>query len=133
MDDPNITMEEYIRLEKEKAQRHGRTFNWQTATFGKVKNYDDEDGCFIDFETEFPAINIAPLPHRDLRHPWLRYHVDGYDEGIVHRFGSEVEDGVYWGRGAAGICESCLEEIVLDLSAVSLPVPSGVSRYLQDK
>ncbi|GJX33322.1 hypothetical protein Tco_0243177 [Tanacetum coccineum] len=56
MDDPNITMEEYIRLEEEKAQRHGRTFNWQTAKFKKVKNYEDEDDCFIDFETEFPAI-----------------------------------------------------------------------------
>ncbi|GJS50575.1 hypothetical protein Tco_0623937 [Tanacetum coccineum] len=56
MDDPNITMEEYIRLEEEKARRHGRTFNWQTATFGKVKNYKDEDDHPIDFETEFPAI-----------------------------------------------------------------------------
>ncbi|GJW30314.1 hypothetical protein Tco_0047189 [Tanacetum coccineum] len=56
MDDPNITMEEYIRLEEEKAQRHGRTFNWQTATFGKVENYEDEDDCFINFKAEFPAI-----------------------------------------------------------------------------
>ncbi|GJR46796.1 hypothetical protein Tco_1314899 [Tanacetum coccineum] len=56
MDDPNITMEEYIRLKEEKARRHGRTFNWQTATFEKVKNYKDEDACSIDFETEFPAI-----------------------------------------------------------------------------
>ncbi|GKC83543.1 hypothetical protein Tco_1139260 [Tanacetum coccineum] len=56
MDDPIITMEEYIRLEEEKDRRHGRTFNWQTATFRKVENYEDEDECFIDFETEFPAI-----------------------------------------------------------------------------
>ncbi|GJV45307.1 hypothetical protein Tco_1429843 [Tanacetum coccineum] len=56
MDDPNITMEEYIRLEEEKARRHGRTFNWQTATFGKIKNYKDEDDHPIDFETEFPTI-----------------------------------------------------------------------------
>ncbi|GJZ34547.1 reverse transcriptase domain-containing protein, partial [Tanacetum coccineum] len=56
MDDPNITMEEYIRLEEEKARRHDRTFNWQTATFGKVKNYKDEDDHPIDFEAEFPAI-----------------------------------------------------------------------------
>ncbi|GKE02044.1 hypothetical protein Tco_1390027 [Tanacetum coccineum] len=56
MDDPNITMEEYIRLEEEKARRHGRTFNWQTATFGKIKNYEDEDDHPIDFETEFPTI-----------------------------------------------------------------------------
>ncbi|GJW09759.1 hypothetical protein Tco_1575586 [Tanacetum coccineum] len=34
MDDPNITLVEYIRLE----------------------NYENKDNCFIDFETEFPAI-----------------------------------------------------------------------------
>nr|GEU56614.1 hypothetical protein [Tanacetum cinerariifolium] len=56
MDDPNITMEEYIRLEEEKARRHGRMFNWQTATFEKAEKYKDEDDCSIDFETEFPAI-----------------------------------------------------------------------------
>ncbi|GJW34862.1 retrovirus-related pol polyprotein from transposon TNT 1-94 [Tanacetum coccineum] len=56
MDDPNITMEEYIRLEEEKAQRHRQTFNWQTVMFGKVVNFEDEDECSIDFETEFPAI-----------------------------------------------------------------------------
>ncbi|GJY84864.1 hypothetical protein Tco_0498890 [Tanacetum coccineum] len=56
MDDPNITMEEYIRLEEEKARRHSRTFNWQTATFWKIENYEDEDDYFIDFETEFSAI-----------------------------------------------------------------------------
>ncbi|GKF67986.1 hypothetical protein Tco_0197665, partial [Tanacetum coccineum] len=31
--DPNITMEEYIRLEEEKARRHGKVFNWETATY----------------------------------------------------------------------------------------------------
>ncbi|GKE71253.1 hypothetical protein Tco_1529325 [Tanacetum coccineum] len=56
MDDPNITIEEYIRPEEEKARRHGRTFNWQTATFRKIKHYEDEDDYSIDFETEFPAI-----------------------------------------------------------------------------
>nr|GEV45651.1 hypothetical protein [Tanacetum cinerariifolium] len=29
MDDPNITMEEYIRLEKEQARRHGQVYNWK--------------------------------------------------------------------------------------------------------
>ncbi|GKE65714.1 hypothetical protein Tco_1519875, partial [Tanacetum coccineum] len=56
MDDPNITMEEYIRLEEEKAQRHGRTFNWQTATYGKMEYSEDEDDSFTNFETEYPAI-----------------------------------------------------------------------------
>nr|GEX53105.1 hypothetical protein [Tanacetum cinerariifolium] len=56
MDDPNITLEEYIRLDEEKSQRHGRTFNWQTATHGKVKCCEDEDDCFTNFETKFPTI-----------------------------------------------------------------------------
>nr|GEU56531.1 hypothetical protein [Tanacetum cinerariifolium] len=56
MDDPNITMEEHIRLEEEKAQRLGQTFIWQTAIYRKVKYSEDEDDCFTNFETEFPAI-----------------------------------------------------------------------------
>ncbi|GJY75611.1 hypothetical protein Tco_0480727 [Tanacetum coccineum] len=56
MDNPNITMEEYIRLEEEKARIHGLMFNWQSATFEKVENYEDEDDYFINFKTEFPAI-----------------------------------------------------------------------------
>ncbi|GKC61846.1 hypothetical protein Tco_1089444 [Tanacetum coccineum] len=56
MDDPNITIEEYIRLEEEKARRRGETFNWQTATYGRREYYDDEDNSFTNFETEFSAI-----------------------------------------------------------------------------
>nr|GEU32913.1 hypothetical protein [Tanacetum cinerariifolium] len=33
MEDPNITMEEYIRLEEEKAHRHGKVYNCETATY----------------------------------------------------------------------------------------------------
>ncbi|GJR85407.1 hypothetical protein Tco_0209418 [Tanacetum coccineum] len=36
MDDPNITIEEYIRLEKEKARKCGKVFNWETAKYGKI-------------------------------------------------------------------------------------------------
>ncbi|GKG52829.1 hypothetical protein Tco_0549941, partial [Tanacetum coccineum] len=36
MDDPNITMEEYIRLEEEKVYRHGKVYNWETATYGRI-------------------------------------------------------------------------------------------------
>ncbi|GKC35606.1 hypothetical protein Tco_1047990 [Tanacetum coccineum] len=56
MDNPNITMEEYIRLQEEKALSQGETFNWQTATYGKMEYYEDEDDCFTNFESEFPAI-----------------------------------------------------------------------------
>ncbi|GKB26314.1 hypothetical protein Tco_0865715 [Tanacetum coccineum] len=36
MDDPNITMEEYIRLEEEKARKRGKVYNWETAKYGKI-------------------------------------------------------------------------------------------------
>nr|GEZ91949.1 hypothetical protein [Tanacetum cinerariifolium] len=55
MNDPNIIMAEYIQLEEEKARRHGQEFNWETATYGKVRYFEDID-YFKDFESEFPAI-----------------------------------------------------------------------------
>ncbi|GKE26444.1 hypothetical protein Tco_1441828, partial [Tanacetum coccineum] len=57
MDDPNLTMEEYIRLEEEKACRRGRVFNWQTATYGKIR-IDDDLHDLSSMEAEFPAIVI---------------------------------------------------------------------------
>nr|GEX96891.1 hypothetical protein [Tanacetum cinerariifolium] len=33
MDDPNITMEEYIMLEEEKDRRCCKVYNWETATY----------------------------------------------------------------------------------------------------
>ncbi|GJV86494.1 hypothetical protein Tco_1530432 [Tanacetum coccineum] len=38
MDNPNITMEEYIRLEEEKARRRGKVYNWETATYGELSS-----------------------------------------------------------------------------------------------
>nr|GEY82611.1 hypothetical protein [Tanacetum cinerariifolium] len=55
MDDPNITMEEYIRLEEEKARRHSKVYNWETATYGRFWN-DDEVHNLKSIETKFPAI-----------------------------------------------------------------------------
>ncbi|GJR12210.1 hypothetical protein Tco_0794862 [Tanacetum coccineum] len=55
MNDPNITMEEYIRLEEEKAHRHGKVYNWETATYGRIW-YDDDVHDLRSVETEFPAI-----------------------------------------------------------------------------
>ncbi|GJR91495.1 hypothetical protein Tco_0215506 [Tanacetum coccineum] len=36
MDDPNMTMEEYIKLEEEKARRRDKVYNWESATYGKI-------------------------------------------------------------------------------------------------
>ncbi|GJX67923.1 hypothetical protein Tco_0303650 [Tanacetum coccineum] len=55
MDDPNITMEEYIRLEEEKARRRGKVYNWETAKYGKIW-YDEDVHDLRSVETEFPAI-----------------------------------------------------------------------------
>ncbi|GJU98697.1 hypothetical protein Tco_1327968 [Tanacetum coccineum] len=55
MDDPNITMEEYIRLEEEKARKSGKVFNWETAKYGKIW-YDEDIHNLRSVETEFPAI-----------------------------------------------------------------------------
>ncbi|GKF56207.1 hypothetical protein Tco_0166547, partial [Tanacetum coccineum] len=55
MDNPNITMEEYIRLEEEKAQKCRKMFNWETATYGKIwANEDVHDLGSV--ETKFPGI-----------------------------------------------------------------------------
>ncbi|GKC10182.1 hypothetical protein Tco_1001792 [Tanacetum coccineum] len=55
MDNPNITMEEYIRLEEEKAHRRGKVYKWETATYSKI--WDNEDVHDLgSVETEFPAI-----------------------------------------------------------------------------
>ncbi|GKA50374.1 hypothetical protein Tco_0743447 [Tanacetum coccineum] len=55
MNDPNITMEEYIRLEEEKARRRGKVYNWETATYGKIW-YDEDAHNLRSVETEFSAI-----------------------------------------------------------------------------
>ncbi|GJT72063.1 putative reverse transcriptase domain-containing protein [Tanacetum coccineum] len=68
MDDPNMTMEEYIKFEEEKARRHGRVFNWQTATYRKIRvDYDLYDLRYM--EAEFPAIviNDAVAPQDELQ------------------------------------------------------------------
>ncbi|GJR76276.1 putative reverse transcriptase domain-containing protein [Tanacetum coccineum] len=57
MDDLNSTMEEYIRLEEEKARKHGKVFNWETAKYGKIW-YDDDIHDLRSVETEFSAIAL---------------------------------------------------------------------------
>ncbi|GKB65270.1 hypothetical protein Tco_0921456 [Tanacetum coccineum] len=53
MNDPNITMEEYIQLMADKSHKRGQMFDWETATYTNI--YDDID-LFKDFEVDFPAI-----------------------------------------------------------------------------
>nr|GEV95539.1 reverse transcriptase domain-containing protein [Tanacetum cinerariifolium] len=55
MDDPNITMEEYIMLEEEKARMCGKVHNWETTTYGNIW-YDEDIHDLRSVETEFPTI-----------------------------------------------------------------------------
>nr|GFC60541.1 hypothetical protein [Tanacetum cinerariifolium] len=57
MDDRNITIEEYIRLEEEKARRHGKVYNLETAMYGKIW-YDEDVHDLRSVETEFLVIVI---------------------------------------------------------------------------
>ncbi|GJY25440.1 hypothetical protein Tco_0400166 [Tanacetum coccineum] len=51
-------MEEYIRLEEEKAQRRGKVFNWETAKYGKIR-VDEDVHNHRSIETKFPAITFT--------------------------------------------------------------------------
>ncbi|GKA51424.1 hypothetical protein Tco_0744620 [Tanacetum coccineum] len=55
MDDPNITIEEYIKLGEEKARKRGKVFSWETAKYGKIW-FDEDVHDLKSVETEFPAI-----------------------------------------------------------------------------
>nr|GEW13154.1 hypothetical protein [Tanacetum cinerariifolium] len=55
MDDPNITMEEYIRTEEEKAQKREKVFNWKAAKYDKIW-YDEDVFDLKSVKTEFSAI-----------------------------------------------------------------------------
>nr|GEX18284.1 hypothetical protein [Tanacetum cinerariifolium] len=98
MDDPNITMKEYIRHKEEKAQKHGKVFNWETDKYENdnekvnmplfqspeplVSCINDLD-FFKDFEKEFQAIvyNDAPMSKSDFStEPTLcPQHIDEFD------------------------------------------------------
>ncbi|GJU53853.1 hypothetical protein Tco_1227567 [Tanacetum coccineum] len=64
MDDPNITMEEYIRLEEEKARRCGKVYNWETATYGNIC-FDDvllQSLYLLEFEEDIDFSEIVRMP-----------------------------------------------------------------------
>nr|GEV31422.1 hypothetical protein [Tanacetum cinerariifolium] len=67
IDDLNITMEEYIRFDEEKAHRHGKVYNWETATYGKIW-YDEDVYHLRSVETEFPTIVFDDMFTSEVTH-----------------------------------------------------------------
>ncbi|GJS22116.1 hypothetical protein Tco_0450748 [Tanacetum coccineum] len=55
MEDRDMTMEEYVQYETEKALRNGKVYNWETATYDKIR-YVDDINDLIFFEMKFLAI-----------------------------------------------------------------------------
>ncbi|GJY71842.1 hypothetical protein Tco_0475545, partial [Tanacetum coccineum] len=55
MDDSNITMKEYVQYETEEALINGKLYNWETATYGKIRYVEDINDLRF-FEIKFSAI-----------------------------------------------------------------------------
>ncbi|GJY70434.1 hypothetical protein Tco_0474137 [Tanacetum coccineum] len=81
MDDPHMTMEEYIKLEEAKARSRGWVFNWKTATNGKIR-IDDDLHDLSSVEAEFSAINrgnsylrdiLGDILGKDMHYPFTRF------------------------------------------------------------
>ncbi|GJT51636.1 hypothetical protein Tco_0977793 [Tanacetum coccineum] len=106
---------------------------------------------------------MVPLPAPNQRHPWLRYQVEGYTEGIIHSyeqrletiwsrlvnqvhvldfegltpdeagFGSEVEDGVYW-KGEAEMGLDVVDTLCFPLGGAGFGAYwDGSDRLIPDK
>nr|GEW36357.1 hypothetical protein [Tanacetum cinerariifolium] len=82
MDNPNITMEEYIRLREEKGRRHGKVYNWETDKYAIV--YNDALTSKSDSSTE-----PVKIPH----------HIDEFDlktETSISECDEEEQNVVYF-------------------------------------
>nr|GEZ55290.1 hypothetical protein [Tanacetum cinerariifolium] len=81
MDDANITMEEYISLEEEKACRRGKVYNWETATYAMV--YNNALTSKSDSSTE-----PVEIPHRigefDLKTKTSLFECDEEKQNILY-------------------------------------------------
>nr|GEW35469.1 hypothetical protein [Tanacetum cinerariifolium] len=90
-------MEEYIRIEEEKARSRGKVYNWDTAIYGRIWN-DDDIHDLKSIETEFSAIvfndmltpevalSDVALPPRDQRHRYLRFDCLEYTNADITDF-----------------------------------------------
>nr|GFA60075.1 hypothetical protein [Tanacetum cinerariifolium] len=84
INNPYITMEEYIQYETDKALRNGQVYNWETAKYGMISWCLDirDIICLRFFETKFPAIvyDNAKSELKFLSEPTLSsQHVDEVD------------------------------------------------------
>ncbi|GJW53750.1 hypothetical protein Tco_0097835 [Tanacetum coccineum] len=119
MDDPNITMEEYIKLEEEKARKRGKVFNWETNKYGNI--WYDEDLISVEkpkLPSQLSSMTDMALPPRDQRHQYLRF------EGLQY---TEVNIADYESR-LAKICRREVHRVqVFDFGGLSDLITEGLS------
>ncbi|GJT75991.1 hypothetical protein Tco_1042716 [Tanacetum coccineum] len=89
MDNLNITMEEYIRLQEEKSLSRGETFDWQTTTYGKMKYCKDEDDSFTKFRKTKTGTMVKPASNYD-------------SDNVTHEFDKEYPELTDWRRRTIG-------------------------------
>ncbi|GKA83508.1 hypothetical protein Tco_0805103 [Tanacetum coccineum] len=65
-----------------------------------------------------PTRYFLQIPHHDLRHPWIRYQVEGYDEGIIHSYEYRLE--TIWGGRLTGVSDTEMGLDVVDILCFQL-------------
>nr|GEU52242.1 hypothetical protein [Tanacetum cinerariifolium] len=75
MDYANLTMEEYIEFEAEKARRHGQMINWETATYGKVWHHNPPETIGI-YGSDTTVRSTPMLLFTITRIGWVGYLAD---------------------------------------------------------
>nr|GEU60940.1 hypothetical protein [Tanacetum cinerariifolium] len=108
MDDPNITMEEYIKHGEENAYRNGQVYTWEAAAYVTINltleyrltNPTRKITCdFKYFEKVFSAIayNDALTSKLDLSEPTISpQHIDEFDKTSLSECDGEEQNFIYF-------------------------------------
>ncbi|GJR59076.1 hypothetical protein Tco_1501238 [Tanacetum coccineum] len=90
-----------------------------------LPKYDEEEQNVLHFSDSFtPDVffsndlkmtedNMAPLPHHNMRHIWLRYQIEEYTEGIVHDFERRLD--TIWDRSVNRVHILDFEGLTLEM------------------
>ncbi|GJV60899.1 hypothetical protein Tco_1466999 [Tanacetum coccineum] len=96
IDDPNITMEEYIRLEEEKARKRGKVFNWETAKYGKIWTGLYGDPNLMDTGFDYCTLSCLYFQNSCTTYSLNEYSVDSVNRRILGPRERNIDE--YWWR-----------------------------------
>nr|GEU94389.1 ribonuclease H-like domain, reverse transcriptase, RNA-dependent DNA polymerase [Tanacetum cinerariifolium] len=113
MDNPNITMEVYIRLEEEKARKHGKVFNWETAKYGKIWYDEDIHAIAFDGEVSFETLSCEPIVSSLNDEIDFRVSFDGFDDKEYTRYQYLRYEGLQYAEADIAAFESRLARIYM--------------------